>query len=75
MKYSIYALLLFVPPVVVHAGEPINIGSRRELFVDRFLIERMENTALKLHEPIPGGVQSGGRGCKVAAVPLYGAQR
>ena len=29
----------------------LEIGSRRELFVDRFLIERMENTSLKLHEP------------------------
>jgi len=28
-----------------------DIGSRRELFVDRFLIDRMENTALELHEP------------------------
>ncbi len=28
-----------------------DIGSRRELFVDRFLIDRMENAALKLHEP------------------------
>ncbi len=30
---------------------PVDIGSRRELFVDRFLIERLENAALKLHEP------------------------
>lgn len=28
-----------------------DIGSRRELFVDRFLIERLENMSLKLHEP------------------------
>ena len=27
------------------------IGSRRELFVDRFLIEKLEGTQLKLHEP------------------------
>jgi hypothetical protein len=30
-----------------------DIGSRRELFVDRFLIERLDNTTLKLHEPRP----------------------
>jgi len=32
------------------------IGSRRELFVDRLLVDRLEGTALKLHEPISGGV-------------------
>lgn len=31
----------------------IEIGSRRELFVDRFLIAQMAGTRLKLHEPIP----------------------
>jgi hypothetical protein len=30
-----------------------DIGSRRELFVDRYLIERLDNTTLKLHQPIP----------------------
>lgn len=30
-----------------------DIGSRRELFVDRFLIERLDGTTLKLHEPRP----------------------
>jgi hypothetical protein len=35
------------------AGAPSvrDIGSRRELFVDRFLIEREKGTSLKLHEP------------------------
>ena len=28
-----------------------DIGSRRELFIDRFLIDRLDNTWLKLHEP------------------------
>ena len=28
-----------------------DIGPRRELFVDRFLIDRMDNVSLKLHEP------------------------
>lgn len=30
-----------------------DISSRRELFIDRFLIERMVDTQLKLHEPRP----------------------
>ena len=37
-------------------GSPIDIGARRELFVDRFLIDRLDNTQLKLHEPVSGGV-------------------
>ena len=35
---------------------PINIGSRRELFVDDYLIDRLDGAALKLHEPHPTGV-------------------
>ena len=33
----------------------IDIGSRRELFVDRLLIDRLDNAQLKLHEPVSGG--------------------
>jgi len=36
--------------------EPREIGSRRELFVDRFLIDRLEGVELKLHEPVSAGV-------------------
>ena len=36
--------------------EPKEIRSRRELFVDRFLIDRLEGVDLKLHEPVPAGV-------------------
>jgi hypothetical protein len=35
---------------------PLNIGSRRELFVDHLLIGHLDNTSLKLHEPVSGGV-------------------
>ena len=31
--------------------EPINIGSRRELFVDRYLVERLDGARLELHRP------------------------
>ena len=34
---------------------PIDIESRLELFVDRFLIEKMDGARLKLHEPAPAG--------------------
>ena len=35
----------------VQNPEPIAIGSRRELFVDQFLIEKLSGLELKLHEP------------------------
>lgn len=34
---------------------PIDIGSRRELFVDRFLIDRMAAAELRLHRPVDRG--------------------
>ena len=34
----------------------IQLDTRRDLFVDDFLIERMDGVALKLHEPRPAGV-------------------
>ena len=33
------------------ATQVLNIGSHRELFVDTFLIDRLDNAMLKLHEP------------------------
>jgi len=38
------------------ATETTAIGSRRELFVDRFLVDRLDGARLKLQEPRPGGV-------------------
>ena len=40
-------------------NEVIDIASRRELFVDRLLIDRLENARLQLHEPVSGGVAIG----------------
>ncbi len=37
-------------------ASPIDIGSRRELFVDDFLVERMHDAALRLHTPAPADV-------------------
>ena len=34
----------------------LDIGTRRELFVDDLLIDRLEGSRLKLQEPKPGGV-------------------
>ncbi len=35
------------------SSEPINIESRRELFVDRLLVDRMENARFTLHPLVP----------------------
>jgi len=41
-------------PTPLH--EVITLGDRRELFVDRYLIDRMEGTHLRLHEPVSAGI-------------------
>lgn len=38
------------------AEAPIDIGNRRELFVDRALIDELNDAALKLHAPVHAGV-------------------
>ena len=40
----------------VSASAAVPLGSSLELFVDDFLIERLEGAALKLHEPVCAGV-------------------
>lgn len=40
-------------PIALSADEPIQIGQRRELFVDDLLIERMEGCRQELHAPQP----------------------
>ena len=35
-----------------HAGDAMDIGSRRQLFVDRTLIESLRDARLVLHRPI-----------------------
>lgn len=58
MRICILCLTILASPAlgrsigVAFAAEPIEIGTRRELFVDRFLIERMSGGArLQLHRP------------------------
>lgn len=49
----VVALLRPVQAEAVQAAspEPIDVGSRRELFVDHHLIDQLENTRLVLHSP------------------------
>lgn len=45
------AVILSIDTVSSSAVEPIDIGSRRELFVDQYLIERLDGVRLELHRP------------------------
>jgi hypothetical protein len=49
MRLLILPLLLLA--AATFAAEPTAIGSRRELFVDKLLIEQMENLSLRMHSP------------------------
>jgi hypothetical protein len=49
-------VLAFILPLLACADDTINLGSRRELFVDRFLIDQLKGAELRLHEPIREGV-------------------
>lgn len=56
MKHLLLVCLLAMSCCWGVAAEPQSspvrdIGSRRELFLDKFLIERLDNASLKLHEP------------------------
>ena len=56
---TVAALLVVALPLgrsVAAATRPVDIGSRRELFVDRHLIERIEGAQLVLHHPQPAEV-------------------
>ena len=56
LKYTLLIALIFLvfeTFAQVQNAEPkiINIGSQRELFVDKYLIDKMENVVLELHHP------------------------
>ena len=65
MKGRIFTLALTLLPLTLgqplaeggeeEEGEPLEIGSRLELFVDDYLIESMEGLRLQLQEPQSGG--------------------
>jgi len=51
----LFTALLF-SSTFASAADPIQIGSRRELFVDRFLIDNLNGTSQRLHTPRDEGV-------------------
>lgn len=50
---TLLAALVCSSGAIAHAEAPIEIGSRRELFVDDFLIEKRDHIDLRLHSPTP----------------------
>ena len=61
MKQLIIVLFLLVEILVVsrlqaEENSPLEIGNRRELFVDDYLIGRLQGTELRLHHPVDEGI-------------------
>ena len=64
-RYALAAIVLLatIPALLPHpaggrsdaAADVIDIGDRLELFVDHFLIDSLQGTRLRLHEPQPAG--------------------
>jgi len=50
---ALFPFMTLLVPNQVPQVEPIPLGSRRELFVDDFLIDRLEGAKLDLKKPIP----------------------
>ena len=67
MTYKQVPLLItFLIALQVSAGEPIDIGTRRELFVDHFVIERFDGVRLELrhdedHAPLVANLSRSAR--------------
>ncbi len=51
-----WGLALLSVPWTWGATPPLELGTRRELFVDRYLIDRLDGVELRLHHPTPAGV-------------------
>lgn len=59
MKRTLILLLTGLTTLFTHAADPVNIGSRRELFVDHFLLDQLNGVRLQLHAPRDEGVAFG----------------
>ncbi len=58
LRHSVAWLALALSAAFASANEPdkgLDIGSRRELFVDHYLIDKLEGTRLELQRPAPAG--------------------
>ena len=48
-----FLVLVVIPPALAAGSDILRIGSRRELFVDRFLVEKLQGVRFQLHNPRP----------------------
>ena len=55
-QFFLGILIVTAVPAMGTAEDVIDIGSRRELFVDRFLIDRTDGVALALEKPRDEGI-------------------
>lgn len=55
MRHAVFLALLFLPQLgrAADPAPPVDIGSRRELFVDGHLIDRLSDARRVLHHPTP----------------------
>ena len=51
-RLSLITAIILSLASTVQSNEPADIGSRRELFIDNYLIDSMKNVELKFHEPV-----------------------
>lgn len=52
MRNTSHIILAALIATATHAAEPVNIGSRLELFVDHLLIDQIKDARLELHRPV-----------------------
>jgi len=52
MKWYLVLILLILCPLMSIGQEIIDLENKRELFVDDYLIDKLDNLSLKLHEPV-----------------------
>ena len=52
IRFIAFVICACIPGCMRAADSAVDIGSRLELFVDDFLIERMEGVQFKLHQPV-----------------------
>jgi hypothetical protein len=54
ISHLVFGLLLAMPTTGIFAAdEAIQLGARREMFVDTFLIDSFQNAEIQFHHPVP----------------------
>lgn len=54
-KYLLAFIVSVISYMALYAQEPLRISDDRQLFLDQYLIESMENTDFRLHHPVSEG--------------------